>query len=848
MDAAIKKPKLTFAGVPPIDLTANPASLGGYLATSIKVGQENAIKAELSPAASMAELDFAQQQAVTRGYLRHVVSKLDKVNPDTAIILEGLNGAIRSQDLVSVEEFSPELASLLSIYNKNPKSFEDYTEFSKEFLQGQIAVSKSSSTLAKSQADAEIAASVRKFSAGTPDATTSIYNSVTSVAAKETFARGIRDQVSNLRGQAVASVEPAVTATLNDRAKAMELSLTDGLISSLVRGKTPDDVTRIREAVADNNRRNLSFEESYAFSVLTKNASPEIRDHIDSQLSEYAAGPAKFAETRQREAAVSYAQELKTELPILATMRDITKIQGATNELIAAVGSAVGLPDGDANKAKDDIYAQGANAALNLAIKTAGSVEAMTEMQDYARSGEIGNLSVEVRSYLDTFVRFGGLVSDNGFRDGQFNSAKELRKAQLTQAADARVRSDNIKNVSAGRGDALTEQGQTAASDWTLGLINRYGSAIDRPALAKAPADLWRNPTYMQDPQYSKVFADVYKTAGAMPVELLRELETFAAGVDSPTALAHYNAMKVLSTPDGFVPNPALMALDENERGRLDFYSEVSRLTDTKISIASLTAAANKNMSKEGFSKTVSMFLGAGEEKPLNDWMVESIDDYQLLNPAQQESVKSLVTFLVADTLAGGPAQQTPKSIARKINDQMNGWFPSGEGYVIDMSNGLPSSRTKFALSQTIGPYKAEFLSFATSEYRRLFPDAPAKDFLTPTGTGILADLGRTAKYMAEGVGAKVVPYMQFVPRGKDRFGGVTYMVVSIDPETGSIPQPIMLPSGEPFMVSTNEPDFMAITNSIAADKQLLTDQQEAARKEILDLQSGEMPIATLGN
>jgi hypothetical protein len=306
--------------------------------------------------------------------------------------------------------------------------------------------------------------------------------------------------------------------------------------------------------------------------------------------------------------------------------------------------------------------------------------------------------------------------------------------------------------------------------------------------------------------------------------------------------------MKVLSTPQGFVPNPALMALDENERGRLNFYSEISQLTNNQVDLASLTAAANQNMSKEGFSKTVSMFLGAGEEKPLNDWMVESIDDYQLLNPAQQESVKSLVTFLVAGTLAGGPAQQTPKSIARKINDQMNGWFPSGEGYVIDMSNGLPSSRTKFALSQTIGPYKAEFLSFATSEYRRLFPDAPAKDFLTPTGTGILADLARTTKYMAEGVGAKIVPYMQLVPRGKDRFGGVTYMVVSIDPQTGSIPQPIMLPSGEPFMISTNEPDFMAITNSIAADKQLLTDQQEAARKEILDLQSGEMPIATLGN
>ena len=49
-------------------------------------------------------------------------------------------------------------------------------------------------------------------------------------------------------------------------------------------------------------------------------------------------------------------------------------------------------------------------------------------------------------------------------------------------------------------------------------------------------------------------------------------------------------------------------------------------------------------------------------------------------------------------------------------------------------------------------------------------------------------------------------------------------------------------------MVSTAEPGFTAITNSIAREKELLAQRQEAAAKELLDLTSGRTPITLGGN
>jgi hypothetical protein len=846
MDEATKKPKLSFAGVPSVNLTANPASLGGYLATSIKVGQENAVKAELSPPESLARLEFVQQEAVARGLLKHFVGKLDKSNPDTATILEGINGAIRSQDLSSVEAFSPELASVLSIYAKNPKAFGDYNDFSKEYLQGQIAVTKSVSSLAKAESDAAVAADIRKANANTADFATSVYNTASTIQATGSYARDVRAAVTDLRNQAVAETNEAVITSLNDRAKTIETSLADGLVSTLVRGKSSDDVTRIRQAVADNNYANLTDDERTNFFILMDGISPDMRDHIDTELGAYASGPAKFAETKQREEAVASVNSVRSDLFAFRSLGSTEQIQSAVTEAVSAIEGIPGLPDGDAKSVKDEAYIEAANAALGLATKSASSAEELTQMQAYVTNKEVGNLSPEVLKNLDTFVQLGGLVTDNGFRQSAFNYAEQIRNDQLDDARSARALMDATNNVAAGRGNPNTQEGRAAADNWTVGLVNRYRSDVGGVPLTAPPADLWSNPTYMQDPQYSKVFSMVYKTPGAMPSGLLNSFQSLASGVYNPTTMAHYNAMKSVSTPQGLIPNPALNALGEDERGRLEFYSQVLQLTP-EANIATLTAAANQNMSKEGFSKTVGMFLGSGEEKPINDWMLESITDYQLLNTAQQESVKSLVTYLVADTLAGGPAQQTPKSIARRINEQMNSWFPDSEGYVIDMSNGLPSSRTKLALSQTIPKYQSEFIQYVQDEVSKTAPDAIATKFAKSPSTGFFGALESTSQTIAYGYGAQVKPFIQLVPRGTDRFGGQTYMVTSFNPESG-MRNPVVKQNGEPLMVSTAEPGFAAITNKIATEERLLAERQEAAARELLDLTSGRTSITLGGN
>lgn len=846
MDEATKKPKLSFSGVQPINPTANPASLTGYLSMSMQVAQRNAVEAELAPAPSMDKLNFDQQQALTRGYLKHFVNKLDKSNPDTATILKGVDGALRSQDFNALGQFFPELVPSLSIYQNNPKALGNYVDFAKEYLGGQIKVVESVSTRAKAEADAAAALDVRKFTAATADAETSVYNTASSIQATGSYARDMRANAAKFRSEALVETNEDKITALNDRAKAIETSLANGLITQLVRGKTSDDVTRIRQAVADNNYANLTDDERANFFILMDGMSPDMQDHVDTELGAYAAGPAKFAEVKQREEAVASVNSVRSELFAFRSLGSTDQIQSAVTETVSAIENIFGLPDGDAKSVKDEAYIEAANAALNLATRSAGSAEELTQMQSYIRSGEAGNLSPQVLRSLDTFVELGGLVTDNGFRQSAFNSAEQLRNDQLDEAANARALMDATNNVAAGRGNPTTQEGRTAADNWTVGLVNRYRSDVGGVPLTAPPADLWTNPTYMQDPQYSKVFSMVYKMPSAMPSGLLNSFQSLAAGIYNPTTMAHYNAMKSVSTSQGIIPNPALNALDENERGRLEFYSQVLQLAP-EANIATLTAAANQNMSKEGFSKTVGMFLGSGEEKPINDWMLESITDYQLLNTAQQESVKSLVTYLVADTLAGSPTQQTPQSIARRINEQMNSWFPDSEGYVIDMSNGLPSSRTKLSLSQTIPKYQAEFIQYVQDEVRKNAPDAQATKFMKSPRTGFFGALESTSQAIAYGYGAAVKPFIQLVPRGTDRFGGQTYMVTSFNPEIG-MRNPVVKQNGEPLMVSTAEPGFASITNKIATEERLLAERQEAAAKELLDVMSSNPSITFGGN
>jgi len=836
MDEATKKPKLSFSGVQPINPTANPASLTGYLSMSMQVAQKNAVEAELAPAPSMEKLNFDQQQALTRGYLKHFVNKLDKSNPDTATILKGVDGALRSQDFNALGQFFPELVPSLSIYQNNPKALGNYVDFAKEYLGGQIKVVESVSTLAKAEADAAAAVDARKFAAATADAETSVYNTASSIQATGSYARNIRADVAKLRSEALVETSEDKITSLNDRANAIETSLADGIITQLVRGKTSDDVTRIRQAVADNNYANLTDDERTNFFILMDGISPDMRDHVDTELGAYAAGPAKFAEAEQKRLASEQAADLRAEFVNVRGLRTTDEVLAANVEIEQQIKSITGLSEGEAKALTDDGKIALANQVLQAAINSAASQADLVQMDAYVRRGEAGNLSQDVLKNLDAFVQLGGGVSDNGFRQSAFNSAEQAKREQLTEAQNARTRMDAVSNVSAGFADPGSKDGQTAADDFLVDVVNRTRANVGGVPLTALPADLWRNPTYMQDPQYVRAFEEVYKTPNAMPSGLLSSLKSLAAGNYNPTIMAHYNAMKSISTPQGITANPALKALEPDEIMLLEHYNEIVQVAGSEANIAPMVAAAKQNMSKEGFPKTVEMFLGLEENEKINDWMMKSVDDYSLLSTSQKEAVKSLVTYLVADTLAGSPVQQTPKSIAKRINDQIDTWFPSGNGYVIDMSNGLPSSRTQATLSRTVPKHQSKFLAFVQAELRLEAPEIDVKYF-QPEAQAI-AELG----------GERIKPYLQLVPRGTDRFGGETYMVVRVDPQTGGFPQPINRKDGSPLMVSTREPKFKLTTDLDEALEKVRNEREEAAAKELLDLTSGKTPITLGGN
>ena len=561
-----------------------------------------------------------------------------------------------------------------------------------------------------------------------------------------------------------------------------------------------------------------------------------MRDHVDTELGAYAAGPAKFAEAEQKRLASKQADDLRAEFVNVRGLRTTDEVLAADIEIEQQIKSITGLSEGEAKALTDDGKIALANQVLQAAINSAASQADLVQMDAYVRRGEAGNLSQDVLKNLDAFVQLGGGVSDNGFRQSAFNSAEQAKREQLTEAQNARTRMDAVSNVSAGFVDPGSKDGQTAADDFLVDVVNRTRANVGGVPLTALPADLWRNPTYMQDPQYVRAFEEVYKTPNAMPTGLLSSLKSLAAGNYNPTIMAHYNAMKNISTPQGITANPALKALEPDEIMLLEHYNEIIQVAGSETNIAPMVAAAKQNMSKEGFPKTVEMFLGLEENEKINDWMMKSVDDYSLLNTSQKEAVKSLVTYLVADTLAGSPVQQTPKSIAKRINDQIDTWFPSGNGYVIDMSNGLPSSRTQAALSRTVPKHQSKFLSFVQAELRLEAPDIDVKYFQPEAQT--IAELG----------GERIKPYLQLVPRGTDRFGGETYMVVRVDPQTGGFPQPINRKDGSPLMVSTREPKFKLTTDLDEALEKVRNQREEAAAKELLDLTSGKTPITLGGN
>jgi hypothetical protein len=829
------KQKLSFSNVPAL----NPSSLGGFLASSMKVAQDDVIKAELAPPESMAQLNFDQQQAVARGFLRGFVNKLDKTNPDTKEVLNILNGAIRSQDFATIESISPKLGSALSIYKQNPKAFNDYQSFSKEMLQGQMAVVESTSKLKEAEVQAATAQAARLFNSDTQNFASTVRNTAATISGLGSYTRDLNAQIAELRQAAVNEPDDVKREALTGRVEALESSLIDGSVSNLVRGFTPDDVGRLRQAFADGDYTNLKPEERTSFFIMQQSfQSPEARKKIDDQLAAYASGPAKFTEQKTVDAALNTLNaDVTSQLTLFPTFTNSFQIGSSVSNLTGKINAIPGLPDGDRSSAIEAVNVGAARSSLALAMKSASSEADTLAINSYVRTGNRGNLPDSVIKSLEDFKQYATAVGDKGFVDSTLNSMTLQRDREIKAVIEQRQKQRAIADVAVGMGNAETDSGRAAASSFILNNLNSAVTAVGAAPLPDVPRDFFTNPTYIQDPNLAPVFNSLYSTSGAMPNELFVALESVAdgnirtqGGFDYKTVLAHYQRIRSISTASGSISNPSLNALSLEERGMLDFLVEVPRLLGSEDALIPMISSANQVRMQENFPKNVERFLG---DVKLDDWMQESLgDSYGLLSAPQRESVKALTNFMIAQSMSTDGMSLTPKSLARRLNSQMDEWFPDGGGYVVELVDGMPSRRTKYALSQTVGENRSEFVTYVLDQVAQYAPEGlRAKSFSSDMPSIIFED------------GSKIEPYLELIPRGQDALGGISYMVAEFDPGTG-IRTTINRNDGQgPLMISTRERGFVSIVNDIQAQKMLSAERERNLYKALTE---GTAPILRL--
>jgi hypothetical protein len=838
MEQEVKKPALSFGpsiGAMPTGI-GKDGSVGNFLTQSMLQGARDVVQAEIAPPSAMQNLSFAQQEAVARGYLRHFVSRLDKTNPETVGLLETINGAIRSQDLRTINKYSPELAGVLSIYANNPGGFEDYNKFSNDILQGQIAVTKAESERAKAQADAATAQTVRLYGADTEAVANSVFRNVFSGPSngRGTVVRNTMQQIDALRSDALMIQDETARNAQTERANQMEASLVKGLVGTITRGLTPEEVDQVRSAFGDRDPSRLSEEQRFAYYYLENIPTSTTFETVDGLLGQYREGPAKGNEDRVEEAAYNTIQEtIVPTISYISTARSADEVKTYRAEVTAALSSVVGASDGDFKDVTRTLNEQSTRAMFNIALSGASSLGAVQDITTYARTGVAPEgMSQQTKELVDNAREYAAQTGLTGFFSSSLNEAALQRENDLKERDRRNREATQAYLVQTGQGVPTQADSRSAATSVVLSLYNAESVRAGKPPAQTLPADFWTNASYVNDPTLSQVFNRVYTTPNMMPEDLLTGLQALASGgVRGPAAdalLSHYSKMRLVTTPGGAYANPSMNALTLEERGRLNFYLNAPRLLGPDADLSSLNFAAQQTMVSDTFPKMAERFLG---DKKVDDWLSESLGDgYALLSGEQRESVKALASYMIAQSLSTGGLGYTSKTLGDTLARQMDEWFPSGEGYVIQYdSNGIPSTRTQYALSQTVAGYETKFLSHVLSSVESL-STATAKDFAVSGRQGILGDIARASEGIVMGLGGTPRPYLELASGGYHPTAGFYYYVMEFDPASGTRKMVSRKDNQGPLIVSTNDPEFLRDRN--AAEAKIKAEEFERAERQ----------------
>lgn len=843
----MEKKALSF-GLPAV----NPLSITDVLTQSQAVSQANMVQAELAPPTSMNALNFAQKEAVARGYLRHFTSKLDPADPTTADVLKVIKGAIQSSDFATLQRVSPDLASVLSIYADNPAAIDKYHSFAKEILQGQIAIAESTNSIMKAEAAEASARTVAGISAGTPNIANVIYRDASSLTGIGGFVRDVSSEVNSIRLQASTESDEAVKTALLDRANAVEDSLLKGAVSNTLRNLTSKMTEQLRAALASGDTQYINSLPSSVrsnFFVLEQSfSSAEQRKKLDDLMAEYASGPAKFIEDEAARKAQAEANEfVDVHLPKLTMGGGLADIKAGADTLFSNVDSISGLSDGGRKELKERISVEAARGLMAFAVSRGLNEQQVLDMGSYVRGtrGSEG-LPTAVIEALDSVKIYAATVDDKGFLDSVINTFSLQRQRELEQAAKETSIARATQFAATGQANPQTEEGRSAASNLILRDLNSIVTRNGSPPVSQLPTDLFTNPSYANDQRFSQIFTRTYNTQNLMPTELQSALQSVADGnlrvtstFNYQTVLAHYDKMRLIEGPTGSIPNPALDALSLEQRGILNFLLEAPTVIGSPDQIASMFSSARQLQLKEEYPSAVKRFLGGVE---LDEWLTSSVDGYDLLNNSERASIQALSNFMIAQSMSTSGMNMSESSISRAINRQMNEWFPDGGGKVVQFDQfGMPSRRTKYALSKTVGADEDLFIEYVLNDVNRLAADGfTARSFykgdsVLPAAsvTGNLVTMPLRAAQSVANVFSSLDPYLELVAAGPDALGGVSYYLHEFDPRTG-IRKMVQRKDGNvPLIFSTSEKGFSDKINAIKA-KENYEELRRAAREKLI--------------
>jgi hypothetical protein len=774
--------------------------LADAIGAELRVSVADVVEAGILDRSAADALLPAEREADLFGMTTYYMRNQDMSDSETVTHLSRLRFMIGSGDIIGAMREAPSLAPYMQHLLGDANAAKDFDRFANGPLSDAINLAELESEqvrIAAEEAAVELALTWEQDRENAAFVTQRRFRDLPR-AALIPATREIVEQINQLRSGIPGERDEARREEMQTRVQSLIASARDGLFDNLVSDMpNQEEVDRLRAAFATGNVDLLSARELsvYRSVELLSEFDQGIFDSINSDFGTYREGGGRFAQRQDEEQAEQFVSE-----QILPLTNDFVNLRGDNiaalrESLLSAVDSAPTMTDSVRRSATNAININSAQAELYQAFEMARSEQETLALRLYAETGQgAENLPPRAIMAIDRAREATAATGNTSALPTAISRAVESANRNI--AADRRQREEvrGVENVLMGVSNPRSQADREYAD---LALDRAWRRVTGEPL----PVDLFNNPEYLQNPQTAQIISDFYSIPNAMPETAYNLFSSIGSGTIVPnmeTAVAHWSTIR--STPQ--VRNPAINALTEDQIGTMDMLSEAAAYFGTdengRVNYAEAIRAHNQLRHSEAFNAQAEVYL----EQPINDF-VASLDGYDTLQDDQRQGIRALASSLISYSIS--TAQGNKDWLRTRLETQINEATPdTGEEVMEFGPNGQLSSRSRYALQNTIPNHEGDFIEYVREEVSRLSdgPTVFSRDFNLSFAERFVGPLGRD-------VDLSTSQYSVLVPFGEDNMGGTSYYVYQRNLETGEF-GPVMRNDepGLPLIVSTAEQRF----------------------------------------